>query len=233
MLQFDIFDEKMTGELLLNTPFFRGMNLDEINEILSRTPHSVRSYGPGDTIVRSGEEVRRLMIVARGTVKGEMTDTEGRVIKIENIPSKMILAPAFMFGGMNRYPVNVVSISEVTIISIGRDDLLKLLMSDNRLLVNFLDIISNRAQFLSEKIRFLNFRTIKGKLAFLILQKAGDGDTEFKIGMTQEEMADYFGVARPSLARALAEMEQEGIIRSDRGRIKIMDMPRLKGIIRD
>jgi CRP-like cAMP-binding protein len=51
--------------------------------------------------------------------------------------------------------------------------------------------------------------------------------------MTQEEMADYFGVARPSLARALSEMEQEGIIISDRGRIKIKDLPRLKTIIKD
>lgn len=223
----------MRGELLYNTPFFRGLSSEEISEIFSRTSHSVRTFGPGTIIVRSGEEVRRLMIVADGTVKGEMTDTEGRVIKIENIPSKMILAPAFIFGSMNRFPVNVISISDVTIISIGRDDLLKLLMSDNRLLVNFLDIISNRAQFLSEKIRFLNFKTIKGKLAFLFLQRAGQGNVEFRLGMTQEEMADYFGVARPSLARALAEMEQEGIIRSDRGRIKITDMHGLKGIIRD
>lgn len=223
----------MRGELLYNTPFFRGLSSEEISEIFSCTPHSERMFGPGTIIVRSGEEVRRLMIVADGTVKGEMTDTEGRVIKIENIPSKMILAPAFIFGSMNRFPVNVISISDVTIISIGRDDLLKLLMSDNRLLVNFLDIISNRAQFLSEKIRFLNFKTIKGKLAFLFLQRAGQGDLEFRLGMTQEEMADYFGVARPSLARALAEMEQEGIIRSDRGRIKITDIPGLKGIIRD
>lgn len=223
----------MTGELLLNTPLFRGLTIGEIEDILSHTPHSVRSFPAGSLIVSGGEEVRRLMIVARGTVKGEMTDTEGRVIKIENIPSKMILAPAFMFGSNNRYPVNVVSISDVTIVSIGREDLLKLLKSENRLLVNFLDIISNRAQFLSEKIRFLNFRTIKGKLAFLILQKAGEGVAEFKLGMTQEEMAGYFGVARPSLARALAEMEQEGIIESDRGRIMIKDMSRLKLIIRD
>jgi len=223
----------MTGELLYNTPLFRGLSPEEITEIFSRTPHSVRKFGPGELIVRSGEEVRRLMIVAGGTVKGEMTDTEGRVIKIENIPSKMILAPAFIFGNMNRFPVNVISISDVTIISVGRDDLLKLLKSENRLLVNFLDIISNRAQFLSEKIRFLNFRTIKGKLAFLILQKAGEGAAEIKLGMTQEEMADYFGVARPSLARALAEMEQEGIIESERGRIKIKDMSRLRLIIRD
>jgi CRP-like cAMP-binding protein len=143
----------MTGELLLNTPFFRGLNIEEITEILLRTPHSVRSYGPGETIVRSGEEVRRLMIVARGIVKGEMTDTEGRVIKIENIPSKMILAPAFMFGSLNRYPVMLYQFRRLPLFQLA-GTIFEIADVRQQAAGEFPDIISNRAQFLSEKIRF-------------------------------------------------------------------------------
>jgi len=50
-------------------------------------------------------------------------------------------------------------------------------MKDNALLVNFLDMISNRSQFLSEKIKFLNFKTIKGKLVNFIMLKAGKDGT--------------------------------------------------------
>ncbi len=35
------------------------------------------------------------------------------------------------------------------------------MMKNNIILVNFLDMISNRSQFLSEKIKFLTFKTIK------------------------------------------------------------------------
>ncbi len=45
--------------------------------------------------------------------------------------------------------------------------------------------------------------------------------------MTQNEIAEYFGVARPSIARVLSEMENAGII-STRGKyLKILDKKRL------
>ena len=45
---------------------------------------------------------------------------------------------------------------------------------------------------------------------------------------TQQEIADRFGVTRPSLARAFAEMEQEGIISINRKTITINRMQQLR-----
>ncbi len=87
----------MICELLVNTPLFNGLNIDEVREKVERIPYRVRNYPAGTMIAQSGEKVSSLMIVVEGLVKGEMTDSEGRIIKIENIPAKMALAPAFMF----------------------------------------------------------------------------------------------------------------------------------------
>jgi CRP-like cAMP-binding protein len=96
-------------------------------------------------------------------------------------------------------------------------------MKYDTLLVNFLDMISNRSQFLSEKIKFLNFKTIKGKLANYILQKAGTDGMLVTLGMTQNDLADFFGVARPSVARALGNLEEEGYIEAKGKNIRILD----------
>ena len=88
-------------------------------------------------------------------------------------------------------------------------------------------MISNRSQFLSEKIKFLNFKTIRGKLAQYILQTAGTGKSEIKLEMTQNDLAEYFGVARPSIARVIGEMENEGIIITKGKILKILDKKRL------
>ena len=82
-------------------------------------------------------------------------------------------------------------------------------------------MISNRSQFLSEKIKFLNFKTIKGKLAHYILQKAGKDRLTVMLDMTQNDLADFFGVARPSVARALGDLEEEGYIEARGKNIKI------------
>jgi len=103
----------------------------------------------------------------------------------------------------------------------------RLLMNSDRLLANFLDMISNRSQFLSEKIRFLNFKTIKGKLAQFILERSSDDKPTINMGMTQTGLADYFGVARPSLARILGELENDGLIEATGRVVRVLNRKKL------
>jgi CRP/FNR family transcriptional regulator, dissimilatory nitrate respiration regulator len=185
--------------------------------------YKLKKFHEGTMISQSGETVSSLLIVISGVVKGEMVDYAGRVIKIEDIPAPGALASAFIFGNKNKFPVNVVAVSDGELLMIEKPDFLKLLMKNDAILANFLDMISNRSQFLSEKIKFLNFKTIKGKLAHYILQKAGNASIEVSLGMTQNDLADFFGVARPSVARALHDLEEEGYIEAKGKNIRILD----------
>jgi CRP/FNR family transcriptional regulator, dissimilatory nitrate respiration regulator len=212
---------------LTQAPLFRGMNIDDIRIILESIPKKVRKFRTGSMIAQSGEEVNSLMIVITGIVKGEMVDYAGRIIKIEDIPAPGSLASAFMFGNRNRFPVNVVAVSDGELLLIEKTDFLSLMMKNDIILANFLDMISNRSQFLSEKIKFLNFKTIKGKLAQFILQKSAKENLPVNLGMTQNDLADFFGVARPSVARALGEMEEEGLLEAKGKNIRIIDRERL------
>jgi CRP-like cAMP-binding protein len=209
--------------LLSKAPIFKGVTPAEIETILASTPFRIRNYKAGSMISQSGELVISLMIVLTGTVKGEMVDYAGRVIKIEDIPAPGALASAFIFGNRNKFPVNVIAVTDAELLSIEKPDFLKLLMSNDILLLNFLDMISNRSQFLSEKIKFLSFKTIKGKLAHFILQKAGKDGLSITLGMTQNELADFFGVARPSVARGLGDLGSEGYIEVRGKNILIID----------
>jgi CRP/FNR family transcriptional regulator, dissimilatory nitrate respiration regulator len=223
----------MDYDLLSGAPLFKGMSTTEIEVILSVVPSRIRKFKAGTLISQSGEPVNSLMIVTNGTVKGEMVDDTGRVIKIEDIPAPGTLAIAFIFGNRNRLPVNVVAISDGEIMSIEKPDFLKLLMRNDIVLVNFLNLISNRSQFLSEKIKFLNFKTIKGKLAHFILQKAEHDRQSIVLDITQNDLADFFGVARPSVSRALGELEQEGLIEASGKNIRILDRKGLSGLTAD
>ena len=223
----------MDYTLLSGAPLFKGLSTTDIEAIISAVPYRVRKFSAGTLISQSGEPVNSLMIVISGTVKGEMVDDTGRVIKIEDIPAPGTLATAFIFGNRNRFPVNVVAISDSEIMSIEKPDFLKLLMRNDLVLVNFLNLISNRSQFLSEKIKFLNFKTIKGKLAHFILQKAENERKSIVLDMNQNDLAEFFGVARPSVSRALGELEAEGFIEASGKNIIILDRKGLSGLTAD
>ena len=217
----------MELNILVNAPVFRGMEPDEISSAISSVPYRIRKYSAGTLIAQSGEAVKSFIIVLDGLVKGEMTDYAGRVIKIEDIPAPGALASAFIFGSKNTFPVNVVAITDTRLLIIDKSDFLRFLKCNDKILGNFLDMISSRSQFLSEKIKFLNFKTIRGKLAQFILEAANQGKDEINLNLTQSELAEYFGVARPSIARVMSDLEQEGIIITKGRNLKITDRRRL------
>ncbi len=127
----------MDFSILSKSPLFSGLSADETEKVLKGVPQRIRKYRAGSLIAQSGEQVTSFMLVIDGIAKGEMVDYTGRVIKIEDIPAPHALAAAFIFGNRNRFPVNVVTITDTTLMIIEKDDFLKLLIKNDRILVNF------------------------------------------------------------------------------------------------
>ena len=106
-----------------------------------------------------------------------------------------------------------------------------MLSKEPRVLINYLNIVSAKAQFLSQKITFLSLKTIKEKIAFFLLQRLKNDSSSVKIEMSQTEVAGLMGVARPSLARTIGEMESHGIIKWERSQVTVLDPKGLNSIL--
>jgi CRP-like cAMP-binding protein len=155
------------------------------------------------------------------------------VIKIEDIVPVRPLAPAFLFGRQNRYPVHITSGGDAVILSIPRDRFLLMLQQSAPLLENFMHIISSRGQFLSNKIKFLSFTTIKGKLAQYLLDLSSQrGASRFVLPLSQMQLSELFGVTRPSIGRTMGELKREGLLRTEGRWVEILDFPGLTSHLR-
>lgn len=213
---------------------FKNLNKNQINELLFSITIKEKRYDKEQFVVRSEDEVRQLLIIVEGSVRGEMIDFSGKTIKIEDIESPRMLAPAFLFGQSNRYPVDIVANKDSTILAIPKDSFLNLLQTNQQVLHNFLNSISNRSQFLSNKIKFLSFQTIKGKIAHYLLQQMKKrNSTEFEVPNSHQELAEMFGVTRPSLSRALREMHADKIISAEGKSIKILNKHEISAYLRN
>jgi len=218
-------------QVLSQSAVFAGLPAPEIATVLQGVHYQLRNYESGKLIAQSGTPCDHIRIIMEGKVAGEMMDLTGKILKIEDLyPSKMI-APAFLFGRRRNYPVNVIASDDTLIWQMHRDDFSKLLQKELRLLNNYLNAISNRAQFLSEKIRILSFPTLRAKLAFLFLRHAGD-EQVFRLPMTHQQLSELFGVARPSVSREIRMMNNEGLISADRDLITVLDAAGLKALIK-
>lgn len=211
---------------------FKGFNSLEIEQSISDFQAQTKKFDKGDTIVFAFEAVVQQLILLEGEVKTEMTDYSGKTIKIADISGIKMLAPAFVFGDERLFPVSIIAKTKCTLLAIQKKVFLDTLLKNPKLQLNFLNIISNQTQFLTRKINFLQFRSIKGKIAHLLLkQSTFRGLPEIKLQQSQTQLADLFGVARPSLSRAFSELQQEGIIEQEKNIIKIIDINALKSFL--
>ncbi|MFA6402803.1 MAG: Crp/Fnr family transcriptional regulator [Salinivirgaceae bacterium] len=197
---------------IANSPVFKGLTPDTIETLLKSVQFRIKNVNEQQVIAQREDECTNLILIVQGSVRGEMLDYSGKILKVEDIYAPRPIAAAFLFGQNNRYPVDVVSNEDTTLLVIPKDSVLKMFQQSDVFLKNYLNAISNRAQFLSQRIWFLSFKTIKEKLAQYILNLANANGNKITLPLTQKELAEYFGVTRPSLARALGELEKDQII---------------------
>lgn len=193
----------------------------------------IRNFSKDEVVVVAGDPVQNLYIVISGSVKGEMIDYSGKTIKIEDIEAPKPLATAFLFGKENKFPVTVTANNNGKMLAIPVPEFLKLLQLNAQLLKNYLNNISTRAQFLSQKLQFLSFKTIKEKVAHFLLKQAGSDFHSIELKNTQQQLADLFGVTRPSLARVFGEMQKDGLIQIEKKTVTILDKKRLNTLLQN
>jgi CRP-like cAMP-binding protein len=93
---------------------------------------------------------------------------------------------------------------------------------DIRILSNYLYLYLQQGSvsFGSSQVSLIPYN--QGEVCTLSFFAPGCASGRVVIDRTQQELADYFGVTRPSLARAIGEMEQEGLIKVDRREVRLM-----------
>lgn len=218
-------------QLLTQCPIFMGIKEDEAGDFFKKIHFQIKNFTKDEIIVVAGETVLNLNIILSGSVRGEMIDYSGKTIKIEDIEAPKPLATAFLFGKENKFPVTVTANNDVKILSMPISEFLKLLQLSSQILKNYLNSISSRAQFLSQKLHFLSFKTIKGKVAHFLLQQAGEKFHSVELKNTQQQLADLFGVTRPSLARVFGEMQKEGLISIKNKTVTLLNRKALNELI--
>ena len=218
-------------ESLKASPLFKGLEIAEINSLINNSSHQIKQFSHKEVLAYAGEKVEKAIILIEGKLQGEMIDFAGNSLKIEEMEPPQMVAAAFLYGPQSAFPVNLSAISEGKILIIFKNDFTQMLAADQRVLSNYLNIVSGKAQFLSRKITFLSFKTIKEKIAYYLLQNFKPGNQVVIINQSQKGLAEMLGVARPSLARTISEMESDRLIKWERNQVEIVDLKSLQAIL--
>jgi CRP-like cAMP-binding protein len=216
---------------LTSCPICSKLQIDNQETLLDDLKYSVKTYKKNELIIRQGEICDGLYMLMLGSVKTEMITENGNTLGIEIIKAPLPLAPAFVFSDNNRFPVDVTTLEEVEIMKIPKDEIMRLMITNHDFMSSFMTHNANRTQFLTNRLQLLSIKTIKGKIAHFLLENSTSEGKPFNINRNQTELAEFFGVARPSLARSLSEIVQDGIIKIEKKEYTILNYKGLRELL--
>lgn len=212
-------------------PLFRGMSVSQIEALLPEESVMVTEYKKGDVIAKRDSAYSGLMIVINGSATGQMSYEDGKTVIIDRIGVSQLIAPAFLFGGYNRLPIDVVADEPTKVLTLHRGLIFEFMQGNVVILSNFIDIISNRANVWSKKIYFLSMKSLRAKAASYILDHTTESNSVMPIPDIAD-IADIFGTTLNSLMDVFAQMAKHNLITVDKHSINVLDRRAIKGMIK-
>ncbi len=224
---------------LAASPLFAGADLPELGSFFRRQKTRIQVFGPGSVVLLAGCAYEELRIVLEGRAEAEMASGGGRSVVVEEFSPPDAIATAVLFSPGHILPVSVLARTELRLAGLPRPVLLAAASAFPSVLEALLGDMGGRLALLAEKYRAVSFTTLRERLADWLLRKAGRHPSSQKGGKamlslhlpdSKERLSASFGVARPSLSREFAWLEEKGLIVM-RGRdIDILDEAGLEKI---
>lgn len=198
---------------LYDFSLFDGCHRAHIEQFLQQTSSRITTYRKGDIIAIQGTPCLSLMLLCAGQLSARMINDEGKEITIEMLKAPEVLAPAFVYGSENLFPVTLEAETEVRIWTLSKEHFLDLMETDKNVLRNFLQLISDRSVFLSRKLNEFALQNLNERI-INHLERHGQIQNI-------QEVASIMGVARPSLSRAISLLINEGKIEKDNNKYRL------------
>ncbi len=218
-------------EVLRRTALFGSLGEAELKALAARAV--VKRLRKGDGLFLEGEEARGLYVVVEGAIRAYRESGEGReqVIHVERAGATIAEVPMFDNGA---YPSTAAAEEDSVVLFIDRRDVRRLCLEHPRIALAALEILAGRLRRAAALIEALSLREVDQRLARLLLSEAElrgrpkDGRMVFRLVLTNAQIAARIGTVREVVSRALARLEQSGLIEVEGRQVLISDEAALR-----
>ena len=217
-----------------------GMPAREASEVLSRT--TTRDLARGEALFWEGDAATALFLVERGHVSVRVCTVDGdqAIVRVlgpgAHVGELALLTPA-------PRSTSAIALDDVRVRMLHRRDFVHLRQRHPAVEGQVVAALVTESDRLAGALTDSYFLPVADRTVRRLLELAGvyghdrtaerdgtaDADAvEVLVPLTQDELAQLAGTARPTVNKVLQELQAEGLVRVSRGRIVLCDLPRLR-----
>jgi len=220
---------KIGKELLKNLFPFLTLDEDKLSKICEYAGIEVKDYLQDEVIIDRSHGERALCFVVEGKCEVERSRGASDTMPVKTLGPFDSFGIISVFSQRDSYPTSVVAKAKTSILLIPKDTLLKILADYPEVSLRIIEFLSSKVEYLNDTVSTFCQKSTEGRLARkLILMRSRLGD---KIEISMTRLCSEIGIGRASLYRILVEFEKNGLIKTDKKTIIILNPKGLEEIL--
>lgn len=202
----------MNIDILRNISLFSAVKESNLEKLIAGNHIYQKHYMKGATVHNANETCRTLDIVLSGSLVAYSLSTNGSATTMFEFSQGSVIGANLLFGENHSYPLNIYCLTDCQIIHIDINAVLEFL-HDYNFTLHYIKSISQNSQGINQKIAMFTQRTLRENIMnYFKQQTIIQKSSVILLPMSKRQLADYFGVQRPSLFREMKKLKEEGII---------------------
>ena len=186
------------------------MNIIDLLTLEEKNSLNIKRFAKGDTLFAEGEKCLKIGVVLSGEVKISTYSASGKEIIFNTIRQDEIFGNNLIFSSSPYYKGFVVALENSELIFIDKDQLVRLLKTNDSFLYAYLNIQSDFSTNEKMMIELLSIPSAKERLLFFLKEN----NNTYKYDSISS-LASKLSLSRESLSRTISLLIKKKIIIKD------------------
>ncbi len=213
--------------ILQRSQLFAGVGEANIEAMLDCLSANLRDYKKGEYVLREGEHIDNVMILASGSLNIQKDDFWGNRSIINHISAGEMFGEAYIAPESGPLLNDVIALEDSDVMFFDFRKILTVCSSackfHTTVVQNLFFAISEKNRQLVQKLGHMSKRTTRDKLiSYLSEQAKRSGSSTFSIPFNRQQLADFLCVDRSAMSNELCKLRDEGLLTFERSRFTLI-----------
>ena len=213
--------------ILQRSQLFAGVSEDDIEAMLDCLSAKMHSYKKGEYVLREGEHIDNVMLLASGSLIIQKDDFWGNRSIVNRISAGEMFGEAYATPDSIPILNDVIALEDSDVMFFDFRKILTVCSSACRFHTNVVQnlffAISEKNRQLVQKLGHMSKRTTRDKLiSYLSEQAKRSGSSTFSIPFNRQQLADFLCVDRSAMSNELCKMRDDGLLTFKRNKFSLI-----------
>ena len=212
--------------VLKRTKLFSGVGDDDISTMLSCLEARLLTYKKGEYVLRQGEHLSDILVLAEGRLHIQRDDYWGNRSILGHIGVGEIFGEAYVAPESGTLLNDVIAVEDSAVFFFDVKRVISTCSSACRfhtmVVQNLFFAISEKNRGLVQKLDYMSRRTTREKLLSYLSEEAKkQNSASITLPFNRQQLADYLSVDRSAMSNELCKMRDEGIKKIKKNRFRL------------